>query len=332
MANEEKNGVNLLSFSVEGLFKEAKNAVIERDEGKLDHIEKLVKRFFCKKIARYQLEEFDQFNKHMVNFLVWFEWGGIPQWDKEKVKDIVNKWKTILELSQLISRSESPRKALLELKRSPLYGERLVAMLYEKSFMRPKEIQKALKIRTIQQVSKLLSGHEKSGIIVREIVGKNVGVSLGVQGMRVYNEYIEPRLTNMSHLTIEAFKIYEKEDFQKAKEILELEKEKNPKNPLVLCLLGLINLEEGNLYEAGMLFTEAAQAVFDKISIFLFFYILEKMKRLDLLRNGIWMMNTQKDEISKQIRPSLRILGLLNEYIGETSRANQYYECSTKEG
>jgi hypothetical protein len=328
MKNEVERGVNLLSLSIDGLFKEAQNAVAERDEVRLNNIEKLVKRYFCKKIASHQLEEFDQFNKHMVKFLTWFEWGGEPKWDK--AVPIVNKWKTIMELSQLLSRSGSYLKAYQELNRSS-YGERLMALLYEKGFMRPKEIQNSLKIRTIQQVSKLLSVSEKSGLIVRDIVGKNVWVSLGVQGMRVYDKYIEPKLSDMSHLTTGAFRIYEEKDFQRAKEILEFRREKNPKNPLVLCLLGLINLEEGNIYEAGMLFTEAAQAAFDKISMFLFFYILEKMKRLDLLRNGIWMMNTQKDEISEQIRPSLRILGLLNEYIGETSRANQYYEYSKKE-
>lgn len=328
MENDSEKSPNLLSLSIDGLFKEAQDAVEKRDEARLNDIEKSVKRFLCRKITRHQLEEFDQFNKHMVNFLTWFEWGGEPKWDK--AVPIANKWKTILELSQLISRTGSSRKAYQELKRSS-YGERLVARLYDKGFMRPIEIQEYLKMGTIQQVSKLLSGYEKNGIIVREIVGKNVWVSLGVQGMRVYNEYIEPRLTNMSLLTIVAFKMYDRNDSQKAKEILEAEREKNPKNPLVLCLLGLINLEEGNLYEAGMLISESAQTIFDKINIFLFFFVLEKMERLDLLKNGIWKMNTQKDEISNQIRPSLRFLGMLNEYMGDTSRANQYYEYSTKE-
>ncbi len=331
MANDEKNGVNLLSLSVEGLLKEAENAVIERDEGKLDDIEKLVKRFFCKKVVSHKLEEFDQFNKHMVNFLAWFEWGGEVKWDKKETIVIVNKWKTILELSQLISRSESPLKAYRELKKSS-YGERLVTLLYEKKFMKPGEIQNHLNMGTIQQVSNLLSQYEHIGIIVKEFVGKNVWVSLGVQGMGVYNEFIEPKLSNMNHLTMMAFRIYyEENNFQRAKEMLEFEKEKDPKNPMVLCLLGLINLEEVNLYEAGMLFTEAAKATFDKMSIFLFYFILEKMKRLDLLKDGIWKINTQRDEISEQIRPSLRFLGMLKEYNGDTSRAKQYYEYSTKE-
>jgi hypothetical protein len=152
-----------------------------------------------------------------------------------------------------------------------------------------------------------------------------------VQGTRVYNEYIEPRLSNISHSTIEAFKIYEVENSTKAKEILESEKEKNPKNPVVLCLLGLINLQEGELPEAGRLIAEAAQTIFDKMNIFLFFFILEKMKRLDLLKNGIYEMNYQEDKISAEIRPSLHFLGLFNEYIGEITRANEYYECSKKE-
>jgi predicted DNA-binding transcriptional regulator len=216
MKNEVEGGVNILSLSIDGLFKEAKHAVEKKNEARLSDIEKLVKRFFCHKISRHQLEEFDQFNKQMVNFLTWFEWGGEPKWDK--AVSIANKWKTILELSQLISRTGSPRKAYQELKKSS-YGERLVALLYEKKFMRPSEIQEYLKIGTIQQVSKLLSGYEKNGIIVREIVGKNVWVSLGVQGIAVYNEYIEPRLPNMSHLNSEAFKIYDRRDSQKAKEL-----------------------------------------------------------------------------------------------------------------
>lgn len=328
MENDSEKSPNLLSLSIDGLFKEAQNAVKKRDEARLNDIEKLVKRFFCQKITRHQLEKFDLFNKHMVNFLTWFEWGGEPKW--EKAVPIANKWKTILELSQFISRTGSPRKAYQELKRSS-YGERLVALLYDRNFMRPSEIQESLKIGTIQQVSKYLSGYEKSGIIVREIVGKNVWVSLGVQGMRVYNEYIEPRLTNMRLLTIVAFKMYDRNDSQKAIEMLEREKEKTPKNPLVLCLLGLIKLEEGNLPEAGKLIAEAAQTIFEKINIFLFFFVLEKMERLDLLKNGIWKMNTQKDEISEQIRPSLRFLGMLNEYMGKNSRAKQYYEYSKKE-
>jgi predicted DNA-binding transcriptional regulator len=187
MKKEEEKRVNVLSLPIDGLFKEAQNAVEKRDETRLGDVEKSVKRFFCKKIASHQLEEFDYFNKHMVNFLTWVEWGGEVKWDK--AEPIVNKLKTILELSQLISRTGSPRKAYQELKKSS-YGERLVALLYEKSFMRPSEIQEYLKIGTIQQVSKLLSGYEKNGVIVREIVGKNVWVSLGVQGVAVYNEYM----------------------------------------------------------------------------------------------------------------------------------------------
>ena len=185
MKNEKEGVVNLLNLSIEEVFKEAENAVDKRDELRLIDIEKRVKRFFCKKIASHQLEEFGQFNKHMVNFLTWFEWGGEPKWDK--AVPLVNKWKTILELSQLIFRSESPLKAYRELKKSS-YGERLVTLLYEKKFMKPGEIQKHLNMGKIQQVSNLLSQYEHIGIIVKEFVGKNVWVSLGVQGMRVYDK------------------------------------------------------------------------------------------------------------------------------------------------
>lgn len=330
MANEEKRGVNLLSLSIDELLNEAENAVNKKDEGKLYDIEKLVKRFFCKKVVSHQLEAFDQFNKHMVNFLVWFEWGGESKWDKEETKDIVKKWKIILELSQLISRSESPQKAYKELKRSK-YGMKLVEMLYDKSFIRPSEIQGALELGTIQQVSNLLSRYEKNGIIVRENVGKNVWVSLGVQGMRVYREYIEPRLNNMSPLTTAAFKIYE-EDSKKAKEKLEIEKEKDPENPLVLCLLGLINLEDGKLNEAGILLAEAAQKTFAQINIFLFILHLEKIKKLEPFMKGIQTMNTQKDEITKQIKPTLSFLSMFNYYIGNTSRAKELDDCSKSGG
>lgn len=48
------------------------------------------------------------------------------------------------------------------------------------------------------------------------------------------------------------------------------------------------------------------------------------MKRLEFLKNRIMELNFNKVEISKEIKPTLRLLGLFYEYWGNMSRANEY--------
>ncbi len=321
---ELEGSAALLVLSIDELFKEAYKTVEAEDLGKLSDIEILVKRYFCKKIAQFKIEELNRYNKLMVNFLAWFEWGGQPRW--EKAIPIIDKLKTILELSQLIYDTESPQKAYKELKKSS-YGFPLVELLYEKKMMRPGEIRKALEIKTMQQVSNLLSSFEKAGIVIREVDGKNVWVTLGMPGMSVYKEYLKPGTPYMRKI-IEVLRNYDKSNFEKAEETLRQLKEKEPGNPFVICLSGIIAMEKGDLAEAGKLLTRAVKLGIDQLDkrrTFYFFYILELMKRLDHLKDLLFELNTCRDEISKEIKPTLRLLGLLYEYSGNTSRAREYY-------
>ncbi|UCH93894.1 MAG: hypothetical protein JSV88_27005 [Candidatus Aminicenantes bacterium] len=323
MQNKQDGSARLLRLALDDLFAEASKAVDERDFEKFKDIEVLVIRFYCKKIARHQLEELGKFNKLMVNFLASFEWGGKPKW--KKAVPIVDKFKTILELSQLISETESPQKAYKELKKKS-YGMALVSLLYQKKMMRPGEIRKALHIRSIQQVSNLLSDFEKFGIIVREGDGKNVWISLGMQGLSVYKEHIEPAHSQIGQLTIDVLKAYDEKDFEKAKGKLKEALKKDPQNPFLICLLGLIALEKEDLKEAGELLAKAVRLGFgvDERETFLLFYILEKEKRLESLKKGIFAVNWQNDKISAEIKASLQILVLLCMYRGDTDRARDY--------
>lgn len=323
MSNETMNGSKsrFLKLSLAELFNQAYTAVENQRIDILMDIDTLLKRHFCKKTAGCLCDEMDDFNKHMVNFISWFEWAGEPKW--EKAVKIVDKWKTILELSQLIAQTDSPLKAYKEIKKSN-YGERLVRLLYEKKLLKPMEIKAELKINAIQQVSNMLSAYDKLGVIVREVDGKNVWVSLGVQGMAVYKEYIEPPLSSMSTLIFEALREYENNNLEKSIQILRELKQEEPFNPFAVLLLGIVTLENGQLEEAGKLIYEAVMLGIDKGRAFLIFYILERMKRLESLKNELFSLNLQKDEISKQIQHSLHLLALLMEYLGDKTRASEY--------
>lgn len=318
---------NLLCLSIAEQLNEATNAVEIRDINKLYDIDLLVKRYFCKKIADHKLEALNEFNKLLVNFLAWFEWGGKPQW--KEAASIVNNWKTILDLSQRTLLTESPLTAYKELKKSS-YGRDLVFMLLDKKVMKPSEIKEALNMNSIQQASNLLSIFEKAGIVVREFRGKNVLVSLGKQGIAVYQEYIEPGTvsTELGQDIVAALKAYEIGDIANARKRLQTIKENTPSNPFVICLLGMIALENGELVEAGKLLVEAVKVGLDKIRVFMFFFLLEKIKKLDSLKKGIEKINFQEDKITPKVSPTLQMLGLLTEYLGRTDRANEYYRLS----
>ncbi|MGD2091810.1 MAG: hypothetical protein PVH61_36895 [Candidatus Aminicenantes bacterium] len=327
MSTETSNGSKsrFLKLSVAELFSEAYTAVESRNIDKLRDIDILLKRDFCKKTTGCLRDKLDDFNKHMVNFISWFEWGGVPKW--EKAAEIVGKWKTILELSQLIAQTESPLKAFKEIKKSS-YGEKLVRLLYEKKIMKPMEIKVELKINAIQQVSNMLSAYEKLGVIVREVDGKNVWVSLGIQGMAVYKEYIKPPLSSMSTRIIQALREYESKNLGKAIQILREVKQEEPNNPFAVCLLGIVTLDNGDLEEAGKLIYQSVKLGIDKEWAFLVFYILEQMKRLESLKNDLFNLNWQKDEISRQVQPSLHLLALLMEYKLNKPRAKEYERLS----
>lgn len=322
MTNDAEGSAFLLGLSIDDLFKEAYKAIEKKDMDKLGDIGILVKRYFCKKIAQFQIEELALFNKLLVKFLSWFEWGGEPKW-KEAVP-IIEKWDTILEISQIIYDTDSPRKAYRELKKSP-YGQTLAAMLYDRKMMKPEEIRNALNIETMQQVSDLLYNFEKAGIIVREVMGNEIWVSLAMQGMELYCEFIRSDESYLMQLIIGALRDLDRMELDKASEKLKIAR---GKEPIAICLLGIVALENGKLEEAGKLFTESVDLGIEQGKIFFIFYILEKMGRLEKLRDGIMMLNFQREDISAKIKPTLRILGMLYEYLGNTPRAKDYYRLA----
>lgn len=326
--NESEKTANiLLKMPIDKLFNEAQNAVEEKDIDRLHNIDLLVKRYFSKQIVRHQFEKLALFNKLLVDFLSWFEWGGEIKWDE--AEPIVNKWKTILELSQLISLSESTQKAYKEIIKTA-NGEMIVALLHEKKMMKPADIKEILELKSIEGLSRELYTLENIGIIVREVEGKELQVSLTPIGIEVYSDYIKPT-TKISQLLNMALKDIEKGELQKAKKTLLRAKKIDPDNPFVFFLLGIIALEKKDLLEAGKLFVKAVQIGLEKEKIFLYFFNLEKMGKLDFLKNRIWELNTQRDEISMKVKPSLRILGLLHEYLGDSARAKEYYRlCGIK--
>ncbi len=322
-ANSIEVSPELLHLSSEGLLEEACNAVDEQNLNKLNNIDRLLKTYFIKKIVRGKFEELNAYNSHLVNFLSWFEWGDKPRWDE--AVSIINTWKTILELSQLIREYESPQRSYKKLKESA-YGEALVTLLYEKKFVKPVEIMRSLNINLKEsqqkrKVSKLLSDFEKVGIIVREVEGKDIWISLGIKGMAIYRDYIKPKTVHINELIIRALKEYERGEFEKAKDLLLSVKEEEA---IALCLLGIITLERGELFEAGNLFTKASELGLDKGRLFLMFYILEKMGKLESLKHGLFKLFLQRDEIVEKIQPSLHFLALLSEYSGDISRAKEY--------
>jgi DNA-binding MarR family transcriptional regulator/succinate dehydrogenase flavin-adding protein (antitoxin of CptAB toxin-antitoxin module) len=320
---ESELKTNLLSLSIEDWDGEARKAVKSRNIKALRNMDFLFVRFFCKNVAKQNFEELSKYNKLMVNFLSWFEWGGKKEWDK--AADLVDKWKILLELSKNIVETESPLKAFKELKKS-IYGEKLVELLYEKKILKPSEIKEELGIKSMQQVSTLLSKLERSGIIIREIDGKNVWVSLGIQGIAVYQEYLEPQKNEIILLIIKVMQMYKNNELDKSeKELLSLMK-KVPRNSLVTCILGTINLEKGNLYEAGRLFTRTMKIGIKKENAFDFFDVLKSIHRFQPFVDNMYKMNLQKDKIIKEIKPALSLYGMAHEYMGNKSRANDCYQ------
>jgi len=318
----------LLGLSIDDLFKEAYKAIEKEDIDKLNDIGILVKRYFCKKIAQFQIEELAPYNKLLVNFLIWFDWGGEPKWDK--AVPIINEFETILELSQIISDTESPQKAFKELNKSS-YGVPLVKMLYEKKMMKPGEIREALNIKTMQQVSNLLYTFEKAGIVIREVDGKNVWVSLGMPGMVMYKEYFKPE-TDFNTIDIRALKSLNP-NHEKSKETLQQLIENEPDNPFLIYLSGIVMLEdEEKLLDAGKLLKKAVLLglgeIYKRLVIDVFI-ILENMKRLDSLKDRLFKLNTYEDKISVEIKPTLHILGWLYEYLGNTPRANECHRLAS---
>jgi tetratricopeptide (TPR) repeat protein len=329
--NESKETANiLLGMSIDKLLnEEARNAVEKKDIDRFHNIDLLVKRYFGKQIVRQNFEDLKQFNKLLVDFLAWFEWGGRKKWNK--VAPTVNSWKTILELSQLTSISESTQKAYKEIIKTA-NGEMIVALLHKNEMMKPTEIKEFLELESIEieRLSSELYTLENIGIIVIEVEGKELMVSLTPLGIKVYSEFIKPN-TKTSQSSINTLKKFDNNKFQKEKYTLRREKKIESDNPFAFFILGIIALEKGDLSEAGELFVKAVKIGLDKETTFLFFYFLEKMGKLDFLKNSLLKMNIQRDEISNQIRPSLRILGLLNEYLGDSSRAKEYYKlCGVK--
>lgn len=314
---------NLLSLPIEDWDEEARKAVKSRNIELLDDMDCLFVRFFCKNVAKQNFEELGRYNKLMINFLAWFEWGGKKEWDK--AADIVDKWKILLELSKNIIETKSPLKAYKELKKSS-YGEKLVELLYDKKILKPGEIKKELEIKSMQQVSTLLSKFERSGIITREIDGKNVWVSLGMQGIAVYQEYIEPQKNNDIILAIKkARQMYKNNELDKVEEEVLHLVEKAPHNSPMTCILGIIKLEKGNLHEAGKLFARTIKIGIKKENVFSFFAVLESVQRFQPFVNNLYKMYTQRDQIIKEIKPALSLYGMANEYMEKNSRANEYY-------
>jgi len=186
-----KDYSNLLKLQVQELLSHAQNSIENKDLEALQHIDLLVKRYFCKSIVRNEFEKLETFSKHMVKLFSWFNRGSKAKW--EEGVPIIRKWDTIFELNELILGSKSPQQAYKEMQKS-YYGEKLIKLLIEHKMLKPSEIAEKLGIKK-QQVSALLGRFEKVGLIIREVHGKNVWVSLGSEGIRVYKKFIEPKYT-----------------------------------------------------------------------------------------------------------------------------------------
>jgi len=325
---DSPGSLDLLLLGFDDLVKEAQHAVESKNIDRLHDIGMIVERHFCKKIANHDLEALGELDKCLVNFLAWFEWGGEIKW--QEADAIATRWKTILELSQKILQTESPLKAYKEMRKSEKYGQLIISLIHERKAMKPGEIREALNIRSIQQVSKLLSDFEKAGLIVRETDGKNVWVYLGKQGISVYREYISPHeiSAELGVVVAEALEKFKNNDFASAKDKLQKISKESPDNPLVVCLLGIIAIEENKLKEAGDILLKAVHMGLDRIRAFMFFYLLKEIGKLDEIKNGIETINFQNDKISRQVRPTMRLLGLLAEYQGKPDRAREYHRLS----
>ncbi|MGE5342015.1 MAG: hypothetical protein ACM3SY_11110 [Candidatus Omnitrophota bacterium] len=327
-----KGSAALLGLSIDDLFNEIYKAVEEKDAVKLGDIDVLLKRHFCKKIAQFQIEELEHYNKLLVHFLIWFNWGGVPKWDQ--AVPVVNKLDTILELSQLIAETESPQKAYKELKKSS-YGVPLVKILFDNKMMKPGEIREALHIKTMQQVSNLLNTFEKAGIVVREIDGKNVWVSLGMPGMAIYREYLKPEIDFNSQIT-KALRSLNSNNIEESKKTIQQLIKEEPDNPLLIYLLGIITLnEEEKLLEAGKLLAKAVLLGLDAykgLLIGIFAILQNNDEKLDFLKNRLIELNFygDKDKIADEINPTLQILAWLYAYLGNTARAKEYDQLVKK--
>jgi hypothetical protein len=93
----------------------------------------------------------------------------------------------------------------------------------------------------------------------------------------------------------------------------------------VTCLLGIINLEKGNLHEAGKLFARTIKIGIKKENAFDFFDVLKTMHRFQPFVENMYKMNFQNDKIIKEIKPALSLYGMVYEYMGNKSRASEYY-------
>jgi hypothetical protein len=328
--NESEKTTNiLLGMPIDKLLnEEARNVVEKKDIKRFKNIDSLVKRYFSKQIVRCMFGKLAQFNKLLAEFLAWFEWGGeVVKW--EEVELIVKGWETIMDLNRFILDSEITPKAHQEIIKTA-NGENIVDLLHKEKKIKAAEIYDALKLDPTIELSGELYTLENIGIIAMEFEGKELILSLTKLGEEVYLDYIKPK-TEISQLLSTAFNELEKSELQKAEKTLLRAIETDPDNPFSFFLLGIVSLEKGDLSKAGDLLVKAVKSGMDKEKTFLYFSNLEKMRKLDFLKDSLFVLNTQSDEISAKIRPSLRILGMLNEYIGKTSRANQLYEYSKKE-
>jgi len=333
MAHEkdEYSSLNLLLLGFDDLMIEAKNAIKLRNIDRLHDINLLIERHFCKKIANHELEALNDLNEHLVHFLAWFEWGGKPKW--QEAEPIATRWKTILELIQQILQSESPLKAYNVIKNTRQYGRILISLIYNRKVMTNVEILNALGINNFPEDSDLLSNFENAGVIISETDGENTWISLGKQGLAFYHKDISPFEISqeVGKDVIAALKEFENGRFPIAHEKLNELAIKSPGNPFVLCLQGLIAIKEGDLDKAGRCWVNMFYLDPDRIRVFMFFYLLDKIGALDEFKKGIKTINLQKDNISRQVQPTMRLLGLLAEYEGKPDRARDYHRLSYSE-
>jgi len=333
MAHEKDDSSSLgfLILGVNDLLKKAKHAIESKNIDRLHDIGIIVERYFCKKIANHDLDALCYLNDYLVDFLAWFEWGGNPRWSEAEA--IATRWKTILELTQQILQTESPLKAYNVMKSAKQYGKLLISLIYNRKVMTHDEILNALGISNFPEDFNLFTEFENAGIIITETDGEKTWISLGKQGVAVYHKDIAPFEISpeVGMDVITALKEIEKKRFTVAHEKLKELAIKSPGNPFVLCLQGLLAIKKGDLDNAGRYWIDMFYLEPDRIRVFMFFYLLDKIGELDEFKRGIKTINLQKDYISRQVQPTMRLLGLLAEYEGKPDRARDYHQLSYSE-